>query len=96
MREAGLAPSLFTGTATLNGYLVPNGTVVTAWVADFSEPVATAVVADGQYVLSVFQYGKKSFAGKIITFKIGGIKAKQTGSWETFGAEVLNLTASGF
>jgi hypothetical protein len=94
-REAGLALSLFTGTATLNGYLVPDGTVVTAWVADFSEPVATAVVADGQYVVSVFQYGKKSFAGKIITFEISGIKAQQTGSWESFGAEVLNLTASG-
>ena len=91
-RAPGLAPSLFTGSATLNGYLVPDGTVVTAWVADFSEPVATSVVADGKYVASVFQYGTKSFAGKTITFKIGGIAAQQTGSWETFGAEVLNLT----
>jgi hypothetical protein len=57
--------------------------------------VATATVKDGQYVVSVFQYGKSSFAGKTITFKIGGMRARQTGTWESFGAEAINLTAGG-
>ena len=95
-REAGLAPHLFFGAATLNGASAPDGTAVTAWVADFSEPVATATVADGQYKLSVFQYGKKSFAGAKIIFKIGGFTAMETGSWQTFGAELLNITAAGY
>ena len=93
-REGG-GPNLFTGTVTLNGATAPEGTVVEAWVADFSEPVATTTVKDGQYVVSVFQYGKRSFAGKTITFKIGGISAEQTGTWELYGAEAINLTAGG-
>ena len=67
--------------------------MVTAWVADFNEPVATSVVAGGQYKVSVFQYGKKSFAGAEITFKVGDADALETGSWASFGADVLNLTA---
>ncbi|MCH8349881.1 MAG: hypothetical protein J4N78_07275 [Chloroflexi bacterium] len=83
------------GSATLNGAPAPDGTVVTAWVADFSEPVATAVVADGQYKVSVFQFGSKSFAGTTITFKIGDLEAPQTASWEFGGVGIVNLTAGG-
>ena len=55
--------------------------------------MATSVVADGQYKVSVFQYGTKRFAGATITFKIGDVAAQETGSWESFGAELLNITA---
>lgn len=91
-REGG-APQLFTGTVTVSGSPVPDGTVVTAWVSEFSQPVGTAAVADGRYTVTVFQYGKGSFAGKTITFKIGDLGAMETGSWASFGADVLNLTS---
>ncbi len=92
-RAAGSVPHLFFGSATLGGASATDGTFVTAWVAEFSEPVATAVVADGQYKVSMFQYGKSSFAGRTITFKIGEADAQETGTWESFGADLLNLIA---
>ena len=53
------------------------------------------MVADGQYKVSMFQYGKSSFAGRTITFKIGEADTQETGTWESFGADLLNLTAGG-
>ena len=89
-----IAPNLFTGTAIENGLLAADGTLVTAYVADFQEPVGEGAVSDGVYVLRVFQYGSESFNGKTVTFKIGDLAANETAVWETFGATELNLTAS--
>ena len=82
------------GTAAIDGETAPDGTVITAWVKDFNETVGEGVVSGGSYSLRVFQYGNRSFGRKIISFKIGGLIANETGKWEQFGADELNLTAN--
>jgi len=52
------------------------------------------VVSAGSYFLRVFQYGSGSFAGKTITFKIGGVIANETANWESLAGDELNLTAN--
>ena len=69
--------------------------MVTAWVEGFSEPVGEGAVAGGSYALKAFQFGTTSFAGRVITFKIGESTANETGSWQSLGADVVNLTAGG-
>jgi len=89
------APNVFVGTATIGGAPAPDGTVVTAWVEGFSEPVEEGVVAGGSYALKAFQFGITSFSGRTITFKIGDSTANETGTWRSFGADVVNLTVEG-
>lgn len=82
------------GTATIDGVTAPDGAVITAWVEDFNEPVGEGAVSGGSYVLRVFQYGSGSFTGKTITFKIGGLIANETATWESLAGDELNLTAT--
>ena len=89
------APNVFVGTATIVGAPAPDGTVVTAWVEGFSEPVGEGVVTGGSYALKAFQFGTTSFAGRIIIFKIGESTANETGTWQSLGADVVNLTVEG-
>lgn len=89
-----IAPHLFTGTATANGLPAADGTLVTAYVADFQETVGEGAVSGGVYVLRVFQYGSATFNGKTLTFKIGALPASETAVWQAFGVLELNLTAS--
>ena len=70
---------------------MPDGTVITAWVEEFSEPVGEGVAAGGSYSLKVFQFGTTSFSGRTITFKIGEFTANEAGTWQTFGADVVGL-----
>ena len=79
---------------TINGVAAPDGTAVTAWVAGFSEPVASGVVSGGIYNFNVFQFGPESFSGKTITFKIGSLTANETAKWQSFGADEVNLTVT--
>ena len=94
-RQTSIAPHVFAGTATIGGAPAPDGTVVTAWVDGFSEAVGEGVVAGGSYNLKVFQFGTASFADRTISFKIGESTANETGTWQTFGADVVNLTVEG-
>ena len=94
-RQTTIAPHFFVGTAIVGGAPAPDGTVITAWVEGFSEPVREAVVAGGSYNLKVFQFGKASFADRTITFKIGESTANETGVWQSFGADVVDLTVEG-
>ncbi len=90
-----IKPHLFTGTATINGSPAPDDTRVTAWVEGFREPVGDTTVSGGLYFFRVFQYGDESFAGKTVTFKVGGLDALETATWESGGSTPrLNLTAS--
>lgn len=70
----------------------------TAAPAPTPVPTATTKPApppfDGTYILIVNQPSGESYAGKTITFKIGGNEAKETGIWEQGGVDGLNLTAS--
>ena len=86
---------VFAGTVSIDGAPAPDGTVITAWVEEFAQPVAQGVVAGGSYNFKVFQFGTTSFSGRIITFKIGDSTANETGIWQSFGADVVNLTVEG-
>ena len=50
---------------------------------------------DGVFVLTVAQPQGKSFTGKTVDFRIGGITAAETSSWTEGGVTRLALTASG-
>ena len=76
----------FLGTVTVNGQLVPTGTLVTAWIGGVVQG-STTVQAGGTYRLLVNQG-----SGTDITFKIGNLTAHQCASWEQGGATLLNLT----
>jgi len=52
-------------------------------------------VAGGSYALKAFQFGTPSFSGRTITFKIGESTANETGVWQSFGADVVDLTVEG-
>jgi len=84
-------PHQFVGTATLNGAPAPDGTTVTAWVE--GKQVASATVSGGKYTMSVDQ-GNQSFAGKQVSFKVGGNDAAQTAIWAFGGGDVVDLTAN--
>ena len=86
-------PHAFVGVVTIDGVSAPNGTVVTAWIQGFSEPVGEGVVSAG-YSILVSQYGNVSFQGKIITFKVGAYDALETAVWRSGGGDEINLTAS--
>jgi hypothetical protein len=87
-------PHVFVGTATLDGLPASDGTVVTAWVAAFNEPVGEGTVSNGSYSVTVSQYGSESFANKTVTFRLGAFDATEAATWLAGGGDVLNLTAS--
>jgi len=84
-------PHVFVGTASLNGVAAADGAAVTAWVD--GAQVAAAYASGGDYTLLVDQ-GDSSFAGKAVSFKVGGVSAAETSDWIQGGAEVLDLVAA--
>ena len=93
-RRTDVTPHVFAGTASVNGAPASEGTVITAYVISFQDPVGEGVVSGGIYNLLVFQYGSGSFTGKTITFKVGQFTANETAVWQSFGADEVNLNAS--
>ena len=87
-------PHAFTGLASIDGVIVPDGTLVTAWMEGFYEPIAEGTISNGRYLLIAPQYGNDSFAGRILTFRVGGLIAAETAAWATGEAYVLDLRAS--
>jgi len=85
-------PSVFGGTASVDGVPAANGTAVTAIID--GKVVATATVSAGIYAFSIAQPPGEAFAGKTITFKVGNATASQAGTWQDSGGAELNLTAS--
>lgn len=51
-------------------------------------------VADGQFIVIAQQPSGESFAGREVTFTIGGLDVPQSGVWQQGGGDVLNLAAS--
>jgi len=84
-------PHVFVGTASLNGVAAADGAAVTAWVD--GAQVADAYASGGEYTLLVDQ-GDSSFAGKTVSFRVGGVDAAETADWTQGGAEVLDLVAA--
>ncbi|HEX9975880.1 MAG TPA: CFI-box-CTERM domain-containing protein [Dehalococcoidales bacterium] len=73
-------PHYFAGTVSTSKGLVPEGTVVGAWVEGVKE-VETAVTAQSTYEMLVpGEYGDD---GKIVSFTVAGVQASQTAPWES-------------
>ena len=88
-----MLPKAFLGKPNINGLPAPDGTLITAWIDLYSAPVAKDTVTDGSFLLIVPQYGTVSFTGRTLRFKIGDLYATETATWETGGADLLNLNA---
>ena len=67
--------------------------MITAWVNGIQ--AASATVTSGRYFLLVEQPSNTSFAGQMVTFKVGDSEAKQTVQWTQGGATELILSALG-
>jgi hypothetical protein len=84
-------PHVFVGTATLDGAVAADGTVVTTWV-DGAE-AGSGTVTDGSYFVQADPM-EDSFVGKTVSFKIGGVDANETFAYEDGGGDELALTAT--
>lgn len=85
-------PSVYGGTATLDGAPAPDGTPVSAVIDDTE--VAATTVENGAYAFTISQPPGESYSGKTVTFLVGGTTAPESGTWEPDGGGVLNLTVS--
>ena len=78
---------VFAGSATLDEYLVPDGTVVSAWIE--GEQKDADVASNGKYSLSV-----EAIVGSSIVFQIGSWVAWEEANVELDGVDILDLRAS--
>ena len=85
-------PHAFLGLATINGFPAADGTVVAALVD--GRQVAAKSVSGGSYPVLLVEPDNASFAGKTVTFTIGGIPANETALWIQGEVTELNLSAS--
>ena len=74
----------------IDGQSVPDGTNVTACIDD--EPVASASVSDGKFLLTIEQRIPTN-KGKSITFSVGGVDANETAVWKQGDAVLFDLSA---
>ena len=90
-------PSVFNGTATLDGATTADGTEVSAWI-DGAKAASTTVNPKGNnpgnYSLKIPQPPGGSYHGKEVTFRIGEFTTADIGTWESSSGGMLNLTAS--
>jgi len=84
-------PHAFLGSATINGSPVADGTVVAALID--GRQVAAKSVSGGSYPVLLVEPDGDSFAGKIVTFTIGGFPAAETAFWIQGEVTELNLSA---
>ena len=87
-------PHVFVGTVTIGGQLAPEGTEVTAWVLEYSDPVGTSTIPavtgePGSYTLLVPQRGD-DFTGTVLIIKVNGTFAANV-VWKSGGGDELNL-----
>ena len=80
-RVSQIPPHLSAVTATINGEIVPDATEITAYID--GRQVASSRVAGGVAILVI--PGDASYAGKIISFRIGSRDAVETDYWEQGG-----------
>ena len=85
-------PHAFLGLATVNGSPAADGTVVAALVDGIQVPAKSVV--DVSYPVLLVESTTESFAGKTVTFTIGGIQASETAVWQQGEVTELNLTAT--
>ncbi len=88
-------PHVFVGTVTISGQPAPEGTEVTAWMLNYSEPAGSSIVPEipgepGSYSLLVPQYGT-NFNGTVLVLKVNGTFVTNA-VWLSGEAELLDLT----
>ena len=81
---------LYVGAVTVGGSRAPDGTEITAWLSEFSEPIGTAFTKDSEYALLAMQYGLVPFSGKTILFKVNGQEVTSA-TYVPGGATLLDL-----
>jgi len=87
-------PHVFVGSVTIGGQLAPEGTEVTAWVLEYSDPVGSSIIPavagePGSYTLLVPQRGD-DFTGTVLIIKVNGTFATNV-VWKSGGGDELNL-----
>jgi len=87
-------PHVFVGTVTIDGQFAPDGTEVSAWMLQYSEPVGSSVVPamagqPGSYRLLIPQYGK-NFNGTVVRIKVDG-NFVTNAVWQSGEGEILDL-----
>ena len=87
-------PHVFVGTVTIDGQIAPDGTEVSAWMLQYSEPVGSSVVPavagqPGSYRLLIPQYGK-NFNGTVVRIKVDG-NFVTNAVWQSGEGEILDL-----
>ena len=87
-------PHRFSGIALIDPDLAPDGPTVIATIGA-TEVASTKVTTGGSYKFRIHQPPGQSFAGKEITFKVGGFSALATATWEAGGENLLNLRTPG-
>ena len=86
-------PHISAVSATMDGEAAADGTEITAWID--GEQVAAGTMGNGVAVIEI--PGDASFTGKTISFKVGGLDAAETDTWEQGGHldPELSITAMG-
>ena len=93
-------PNRFFGSVTINGQDQPEGTVVEAYIGNTLCGSGTVQSRNGAtiYFVDVLGAGQKANCAKDgdkVTFKVAGLDAKETGTYDTAAATHLDLTATG-
>jgi len=83
-------PHVFVGSVTLDGATAADGAAVTAWVG--GEQVADTTVKNGNY--DVMVSSTAGYHGETVSFKVSGVDAAESDTWQEGGGSILNLTAS--
>jgi hypothetical protein len=93
-------PNRFYGSVTINGQEQVEGTVVEAYIGNALCGSGTVQNRNGSniYFVDVLGAGQKSDCAKDgdkVTFKVAGLDANESGSYDTAAATRLDLTATG-
>ena len=88
-------PHVFVGTVMISGQPAPEGTEVTAWMLNYSEPAGSSIVPavsgePGSYSLLVPQYGT-NFNGTVLVLKVNDTFVTNA-VWVSGEAALLDLT----
>ena len=79
------------GKAVVDSKQAPEGTTVSAWID--GHVVAKTTVEGGKYKLAVRQPYGQSYAGKSVTYRVGGVQTGERRNWTPSGDTVVNLFA---
>lgn len=96
------APNTFSGSATVGGAIVPEGTQISAWIGGALVGQTTATTRDGASVYSLIilpddpgtAEREGGAIGELVEFTIAGLPAAQSANWSTGDDISLDLTAT--